>query len=1006
MGAVSGNENPRPPTLPLTGRAGILEELRFALGRVRAGNGETLLLVGPEGVGKSRLARAARDEGERQGFLTATGRCFPMESGVPYALFCDLLDPLVRDESPESLVALTRGAPEFHFVCPTLAPEAGSPGAPEGIPDLKNRLLWNFPAFLDRLRRDRPLLMVLDDLEWIDQASAELLHFLGRRTADHPFLLIGCLRSGPLGGSSAAKELVRSLEERDVASVLEIPPLEPEAVAEAVAKGFGVDQEVVRSFARGLHRWTGGNPLFVQASLESLVASGRLRKEGGRWVGWNLEDLPAPGSVRDLVLQRMDRLGDDARRVAEVVAVVGAPAGFPLLRKAAGLPEDRLVDALEDLVAQGILREESGPGTVRFSFVHPVARRVLTGEMGQARARLLHGEIASALLEMSPNGEEGGSRELAVHLIHAGDVVEPEEAAKHLARAGRAALAAHADREAAAYLEAALARLPIGDHGGDDRFRIDLMIDLARAFQRGGAPRKAAELLGEARSRAESLEASLRMARVDRRLALGAFWAGRLEEALEHWERGMATASGAGDPALEIRLRLAASACLQELGRADEAAGIAEEALGLAEEAEAPELLAAVHRTLLLLRTWTGPPDLARRHGEEALKLAQRLEDPTALFMAHWAMAVLAGLTGDQGQVRAHLDRGWEIARELESPLMKLYLAEIDIEWCAGLGKWSRGVDLAEESLRTARELDLGMNLSRLLVWSGLLHLGRGEMEVARRQLEEAWARVRGEEVSGAPPIHLAILVHVGRAALRLADRDFDEAIRVGEAGLEIVDRSGYVAWGIHRLLPVLVEACLYKGDLDRAEALGARLRKEAERFEHPIGLVQADACDALITWLRGDVEEGARRMAQVAEALEAMEDVPDAARLRRQLAGRFAELGDTDAAVRELRRVHDVLSGMGAEPELDRARGQFREVGSRPPVRSSTEAGTTLTPREEEIARLVAERKSNKAVGKALGISPRTVGTHLSNIYKKLDVSGRTELGDLIRAGLLEEGG
>lgn len=1002
---MSRDGDPRPPTLPLTGRAGILEELRYSLERVRAGKGETLLLVGPEGVGKSRLARAARDEAERQGFFAAMGCCFPMESGVAYSLFCDVLDPVVREESPESLSVLTRGAPEFQFVCPSLAAVGEAGGVPprDSIPDLKNRLLWNFPGFLDRLRRDRPLLLVLDDLEWIDSASAALLHFLCRRTGEHPFLIIGCLRSGPLGGDGPTKDLIRSLTARDLASVVEVPPLKPDAVAEAVSKAFGVDPEVIRSFSRGLHRWTGGNPLFIQASLESLVESGRLRREGGRWVGWNLEDLPAPASVRELVLQRMDRLGEDARTVAEVLAVVGAPARFALLEKAAGLPEQRLVGALEDLVDQGVVREEAGGEAVTFSFVHPVARRVLTGEMGLTRARLLHGRIAAALLEILSGEREGVVRELAAHLMHAGDVVEPREAAKHLAEAGRAALAAHGDREAAMCLEEALARLRVAEAQEDDRFRTDIMIDLARALQRGGEPRRAVELLDEARAAAGSLGDSLSIARVDRRLALGAFWAGRLEEALEHWERGMVAASEAGDPDLEVRLRLAASVCLQELGRPEEAVRVAREALGLAGDGEAPHRLAAVHRTLLLLHTWTGPPEVARRHGEEALTLARERDDPASLFMAHWAMAVLAGLTGNQEEVRTHLDQGWEIARGLESPLMKLYLAEIDIEWCAALGKWGRGVDLAEESLRMARELDLGMNLSRLLVWSGLLHLGRGEMEVARRQLDEAWARVRGEEVPGSPPIHLAILAHVGRAALRLADRDFEGAIRVGEAGLEIVDRSGYVAWGIHRLLPVLVEACLYKGDLDRAEELGERLRRESLRFGHRIGLVQADACDALITWLRGDVEEGARRMARVAEALEATQDVPDAARIRRQLAGRLAELGDMDAAVRELRRVHDVLSGMGAEPELDRARGQFREVGSRPPVRSSAGEQTALTPREEEIARLVAERRSNKAIGKALGISPRTVGTHLSNAYKKLDVSGRTELGDLVRAGLLE---
>lgn len=133
------------------------------------------------------------------------------------------------------------------------------------------------------------------------------------------------------------------------------------------------------------------------------------------------------------------------------------------------------------------------------------------------------------------------------------------------------------------------------------------------------------------------------------------------------------------------------------------------------------------------------------------------------------------------------------------------------------------------------------------------------------------------------------------------------------------------------------------------------------------------------------------------------IDSIPDAARLRRQVAGRLADLGDREAAIRELRRVHDILAAIGAGPELDRARGQFREVGARPPSRSGARGNGVLTSREMDIARLVGERKSNKKIGKELGISPRTVGTHLSNIFKKLEVATRAELGDRVRDGELE---
>jgi DNA-binding CsgD family transcriptional regulator len=145
--------------------------------------------------------------------------------------------------------------------------------------------------------------------------------------------------------------------------------------------------------------------------------------------------------------------------------------------------------------------------------------------------------------------------------------------------------------------------------------------------------------------------------------------------------------------------------------------------------------------------------------------------------------------------------------------------------------------------------------------------------------------------------------------------------------------------------------------------------------------------------------------MIRAAESLEAMGLVPDATRLRSQVAGRLAELGDRDAAVRELRRVHDVLASLGAEPELEKARGQFREVGARPPTRTSVRGTGLLTEREAEIARLVGDRKSNKAIGKELGISPRTVGTHLSSIFRKLEADSRARLGDMVREGFLDEG-
>jgi DNA-binding CsgD family transcriptional regulator len=136
-------------------------------------------------------------------------------------------------------------------------------------------------------------------------------------------------------------------------------------------------------------------------------------------------------------------------------------------------------------------------------------------------------------------------------------------------------------------------------------------------------------------------------------------------------------------------------------------------------------------------------------------------------------------------------------------------------------------------------------------------------------------------------------------------------------------------------------------------------------------------------------------------DAARALEDIPmigEAARLRRLKAGRLADVGDRKGALEELTRVHEIFLRLGAEVELEKTRGMFRELDARPPRRAPA-GGGTLSAREIEIAGLVKERMSNKAIARKLGISARTVSTHLSNIYQKLGIGSRGELADLIRS-------
>ena len=176
------------------------------------------------------------------------------------------------------------------------------------------------------------------------------------------------------------------------------------------------------------------------------------------------------------------------------------------------------------------------------------------------------------------------------------------------------------------------------------------------------------------------------------------------------------------------------------------------------------------------------------------------------------------------------------------------------------------------------------------------------------------------------------------------------------------------------------------------------RMRRYGKKTGARVGLAWLDAFAAVKVWYSGDIKRATVLMRKAAEKLENVPMIYDAARLRRQLAGRLADLGDRDASLEELRRVHEVFQRIGAEPELKKTRGMFRELDTRPPSISKGSGAEALSQRELEIARLVARRKSNKAIAKELGISPRTVSTHLSNTFQKLEIGSRGELADYAR--------
>ena len=267
---------------------------------------------------------------------------------------------------------------------------------------------------------------------------------------------------------------------------------------------------------------------------------------------------------------------------------------------------------------------------------------------------------------------------------------------------------------------------------------------------------------------------------------------------------------------------------------------------------------------------------------------------------------------------------------------------------------------------------------------------------IGLKQMDAGWS----VEIEGAPPIQAsAVMLATGGLSVPATGSD--------GKGLQIAEGTGYILWAVHQLLPTLAAACLWAGHIDRAEQVGSRLRRHAERIDHRLGRAWADACDSLVCWKRGDSEGSVDLMRKAAEDLEAVPYIWTATRLRRQLAGRLLELGRRDEALQELATVHAVCARVRAGLELEKTRAMYRDIGARPPPIAVEGGPLGLTPSEVAVAIRVAQGMSNRQIATELKCATRTASTHLSNIYSKLDIGGpgaRVRLGNRVReAGLID---
>jgi len=445
---------------PFVGREAECEQLRSLVDRALGGQGSLVMLGGGAGVGKTRLALEMAREAARRGLRCFVGRCYEREEPYPYLPFTEMIETALAQlpSLEECRRALGDNAAELAQIAPRLRRLFPDIPAPLDLPSQQVRryLFQSLAEVLARAARRAPLFLILDDLQWADESTLALLHFLANRVEQLPVVIVAIYRDSELDENPS---LVRTVEEllRIGLRPLKLHGLSYEAVAHLLQKLS--QQEPPAYLVRVIFEETQGNPFFVEEVYKHLAEEGRLFDAAGQFrTDLTIDEVDVPDNIRLVLGRRLARLGESAKQVLAAAAAIGRRFNFPLLQTLLEqMDGDVLLTALEEAQRMGLVESSTQAPEAPFTFAHELVRQTLLADLSLPRRQRLHLQVAEALERFHAGATHEHTSEIAHHLVKAGSLADTQKVIQYLMLAAQGALEAAAYEDALRQFQAALA---------------------------------------------------------------------------------------------------------------------------------------------------------------------------------------------------------------------------------------------------------------------------------------------------------------------------------------------------------------------------------------------------------------------------------------------------------------------------------------------------------------------------------------------------------------------
>ena len=977
------------PSFPFAGRSRERATLRALIPRAE-GEGLRFALVGGEaGSGKSRLIREFAHEAAAAGAFICYGAC-DSEVRRPYRPFVEALDQLVRSID-ETTLRSTLGphGGELSRLLPDLASRVGEP-APPVAPDPdteRHRLHGAVADLLAVAGRRAPLVLVIEDGHWADTPTLLLLRHLARGASDARALLVTTFRDTEAEVPEALSAALVDLRRSEGVVRLRLGGLSDDEITEFVERAVGGDPPPdLQQAARVISELTGGNA-FLMTELWRTVMENEAGAvhDGAAQLAHALAELGSPEGVREVVSQRLARLGTATIKLLELAAVAGPEFGLDQIAQSGLDGEDRAA-ALEQAIAHGIIEEVPSP-LLAYQFTHELVRRALYDRMPGLRRAELHLRVAEALEQAHPAGQSRDLAELAYHFSAAAPVDGPRRAIEYSVLAGREALRTLAFDEAAARFAAAL------EFGIDDVGRRgETQLDLGTARMRAGGSYDAIAAFRTAADIAREIGDPHLLAAAAYGFEEACARPGITDEGAAELLEEASVALGEADSELRVRLLTGLGRAYAFNGDFPASDAVHRDAIAMARRlGDRPGLA-----TVLVSSYWSRGDQSLDETLEmlvEARGLAAELgADDLQTEAMEWRIAGLIAL-GDLRTAERELAEVHALAVRLRQP----FTAHVAEHYASTLALCAGRLGEAEASAQRSHE------------WSRLL-TGRAASGVYGVQMFGI-RREQGRLAELAPVVRVLAdrkqsrgVWRAGFAAvlaeLGMADDARLELAHVREEGLEQFRSKLWMA-----SLTYLADACSLVGD----EALAGLLYAELSPLSGGnVVIGHGVACYGAADRYLG------RLAATIGEHERATEHFEDALAFDRAMGadtwiahtlyeygrvllmrGRHDDAGRASALLSEAARLAERI-GMPVLATRARALGARTAPAATPP--------DDLSWREVDILRLVASGLSNRDIGQQLFISEHTVANHVRSILRKTGAANRTEAtGYAFRHALLD---